>query len=812
MRLGTRCLLQPGSLGPVRRLASGRRRAGVRPAFAGVRPVLAAVFLLLVPTVAPAQVTDDADLFGIAPSGDSQLVLQADELVYDQDSDVISAVGNVEIYYDGYTLFANRVRLDRKTGRFTAEGGAKLTEPDENIIVAETISLTDDFRDGFVDALRIDAVNRTRLAAERAERVDGEVTTLHKGVYTACYSCLARPERPPTWQVKATKIVHDKTKKTITYTGPRFEFWGVPVAYFPYFSHPDPTVKRKSGFLQPHAFYSEDTGFGASIPYYWAPARTWDVTLTPTLMSRQGLMLDLQYRQALRSGSFSIRGAGIRQLDPDAFAGHAGDTDFRGVVYSHGEFDINPRWEWGWDAVYFSDVNFASDYGKLWQSTSTSQLYLTGTGQMNYFNVQGLYYQILREDQVYSGITQPPPGSPWTSSGVDQQEKQPIVHPVLDYNALLDQPVLGGQFSYDLNFTSLTREETDAIFTASGQARFRGVAGTFTRSSVRADWRRQLIDPLGQIFTPFASAQGDLYFLDSTDPNVTALAGETVVGRAMPTAGIEYRYPWLSAHSWGSQLFEPIAQVIARPDESSIGKLPNEDAQSIVFDDTTLFEPDKFSGFDRVEGGTRANLGLRYTISTYSGGFLTGLVGQSYQLAGENSYAVPGILDATQYSGLETDESDYIASLYLDTNLGFNFSAQGRFDNDDLQTNRFQAQATGVTGALTSQVVYAYLRKQPDLGIEDDRREVQGAASLRLMRNWRLFGRVRYDLEDSGVVRDGFGIGYDDDSMSVSVSFSEDRGGYPTEPVDRTVFFRLGLRTLGDSDISTGLVNDFLSD
>ncbi|MEW5421821.1 LPS-assembly protein LptD [Amorphus sp. 3PC139-8] len=787
----------------MRRSRSGRRVAHVLPA-------LACVVVLATPTGVFAQVTDQ-DMFGVRPNDDAQLVLQADELVYDQDKDVISAVGNVEIYYDGYTLFANTVRLDRVTGRFTAENGAKLTEPDGNIIVAETISLTDDFRAGFIDSLRIDAVNRTRIAAERAEK-DGDVTTMERGVYTACYSCLAHPDRPPTWQVKAAKIVHNKQEQTISYTSPRFEFWGVPVAYFPYFSHPDPTVKRRSGFLRPSALYSEDVGFGVSIPYYWAPAENWDVTFTATPMSRQGALVGIEFRQELASGSYNIRAAGIHQLDPDAFAGEAGDTDNRGAIFSHGEFNINPRWKWGWDAVYFSDVNFASDYGKLWQSTSTSQLYLTGQGDMNYFDIRAIYYQILREDYTYAGVTSPPPGSPFTSSGMDQQEKQPIVHPVLDYNALADQSIFGGQLSYDMNFTSLTRDETDAIFTTSGQARFRGVAGTFTRSSAKAEWRRQLIDPLGQIYTPFVSAQADLFFLDSTDPNVTALADESVIGRAMPAAGVTYRYPWMSAHSWGTQMFEPIGQLVVRPDETSIGDLPNEDAQSIVFDDTTLFEADKFSGFDRVEGGTRANLGLRYTAATYAGGFLSGLVGQSFQLAGENSYAVPGILDATQYSGLETNESDYVASLYLDTNLGLNLSAQGRFDNEDLQANRLEAQATGVTGPLTSQVVFAYLREQPDLGITEDRREVQGAASLRLLRNWRLFGRIRYDLEDSGVVRDGFGIGYDDDSMSVSVTFSEDRGSYPVEPVDRTVFFRLGLRTLGSSEVSTGLANDVLSD
>ena len=79
----------------------------------------------------------------------------------------------------------------------------------------------------------------------------------------------------------------------------------------------------------------------------------------------------------------------------------------------------------------------------------------------------------------------------------------------------------------------------------------------------------------------------------------------------LPGVGLEYRYPLIVRADWGSQIFEPIAQVIARPSERKKRTLPNEDAQSLVFDDTNLFEWSKFSGYDRVEGGTRLNAGAQ---------------------------------------------------------------------------------------------------------------------------------------------------------------------------------------------------------
>ena len=83
----------------------------------------------------------------------------------------------------------------------------------------------------------------------RAERSGGNFTVFHNGVYTACAPCKDDPKKPPLWQVKAARIIHDQTEKMIYFEDARIEFFGRPLAWLPYFSAPDPTVKRKTGFL-----------------------------------------------------------------------------------------------------------------------------------------------------------------------------------------------------------------------------------------------------------------------------------------------------------------------------------------------------------------------------------------------------------------------------------------------------------------------------------------------------------------------------------------------------------------------------------
>ena len=742
---------------------------------------------------------------------DAQLLLEADELVYDVDTGRITAIGNVFMHYQGFQLFANEVTYDQAGDTLIARNGVRLEEPDGNIVIARDLQLSDDFKDGFATGLRADTIYRTRLGANRATRTGGSITVFEDAGYTACYSCLKRPDKPPTWAIKARRVIAKEDEKTLRFEDPRFEFFGVSTPPLPSFSIPDPSVQRKSGLLVPTAVYSNLIGFGVRNSYFQTLGPYRDITVGLTPLTRQGLFGDVEYRQRTSTGIFDVRATGIYQLDPGAFQETSGNRRWRGSISTNGNFFINPRWQYGWEGTYTTDRRYLDDYKQSFDNalTAPATIYLNGLGERNYFDARVWGFRILQSDYDSTEILNPP--APFSPYGQLLQEKQAIVHPVIDYEGVVDQAVLGGELSYAFNTTWLSRSETDAfgaIVNGVNTARFRGVEGTFGRVSASLDWRRQVMAPLGQVITPFAGFRGDLFYLDNRDPNVTALGDEEdVFLRGMPYVGINYAYPWLIAANWGTQTIEPIGEIIARPDETGIGRLPNEDAQSVVFDDSNLFGPTKFSGYDRSAGGVRANLGFRYTLQTYSGAFLSAAFGQSYHLAGRNSYAIPDILDSTGNSGLSSDKSDYVADITLNSNGGLAVSANGRFDDETLSIERAEVSAASQIGPLSARVIYAFLARQEDLGFVENREEIQGAASLRVFDNVRLFGLVRYDLEDDDLVRQGVGVAYDDDALSMSLAYSEDRGGVPEDPVDRTVFFRIGLRTIGDTSVSTGLDN-----
>src|ERR1700704_112080 len=752
-------------------------------------------------------------------ANNGQMLVQAVEVNYDYNNSRVSAVGNVQMFYNGTSVEADKVIYDQKTKRLHAEGNIRMTDADGKVTYANIMDLSDDYRDGFVDSLRVDTADATRMAATRADRSSGNYTVFENGVYTACAPCKNDPKKPPLWQVKGARIIHDQTDKMLYFENAQLEFFGVPMAYLPYFSTPDPTVKRKTGFLMPAISSYTPFGYGVETPFYWAIAPDYDATFNPRYTTRQGVLFQGEFRQRLIDGSYQIRAYGIDQLDPGAYAGQPGDRTFRGGVDTKGQFALSDKWVWGWDGVLLSDFYFFQDY-RLAQykdplgsflslpTEAILQLYLTGVGSRSFFDVRTIYYL------SYSG----------------NQSQVPIIHPVLDYSNVINHSIFGGEVSYKTNFTSLTRDtaafdpitdlaalsgsclptSADATEKTRTNCLLRGMPGTYTRLTGEVQWRKSFTDPFGQIWTPFAILRADAIDASiSNQPGVSNFlpVGDTQALRVMPTVGLEYRYPFINVQPWGTTTIEPIAQVIIRPNETYAGKLPNEDAQSMVFDASNLFAVDKFSGYDRVEGGGRANIGVQATTQFDRGGSVKVLFGQSYQLFGMNSFAVADATNTGVDSGLATPKSDYVGSINYSPNRTYTFSVRTRLDQATLDVQRFEAEGRASFDRWSVSMLYGNYAPQADLGYLTRREGLLGSASVKLAANWVVSGSARWDLEANKLNQYIVGAGYVDDCFVLAANYvtSYNYSAGTTPPVLSHAFMlQIGLRTLASTAATGG--------
>lgn len=865
-------------LSPAHRTVRGLARARVAGICLAISAVAALTGMAFVPQTASAQTLNDR--FNQRLRGDStqsdRMLVDAEEMRFDRDKDIVEAHGAVQLFYQGRILQADKVIYNRKTKRVFAEGRVKLTETDGTVSYGTRFELTDDLRDGFVESLQTDSADKTHFTAPRAERAGGDSTTFFNGTYTACEACKNNPERPPFWRIRAKRIIHNNEERMVYYEDATLELWGMPIAWLPYFSTPDPSVKRKSGFLAPRYVARSSLGVGASAPYFWALAPHYDLTITPTFLTRQGVLGEVEWRHRLVNGAYSIRATGIFQADPGAFKTPpygAGNKQVRGSLESKGEFAINERWKTGWDITILSDRWFVQDYKLPQQNLSsnyfkeaTSTVYLTGKSESAWFDLRGYYFQGLSRSDV--------------------QRQQPVVAPVLDYNKrikLSPQSTggIGGELQIDFNFTNIAREL--ASFEAIGGRRLdrayglhdvcenamgvptynrancllRGMAGQYTRATLNVEWRRRFIDPIGQVWTPFvfAHVNGSWLNLDKTGSQTFSNPGcgvppcfstinnayqsvffggdqKTFSGQAVPGVGLEYRYPFIARSGDVTHVIEPIAQIIARPNEARNILRVNEDAQSLVFDDTNLFDRTKYSGYDRFEGGVRSNVGIQYTATFQKGGYANLLVGQSFHMAGRNSYATPDASNIGLSSGLDKNQSDLVGRAAFAPNSMFNFVAKTRFDPQSLNMRRLDLAANMNFGRWEASLQYARYAAQPQLGFDKRREGLAAGTKFKVTENVSLNGAVIFDLSRhlynstaSGtginssaplfsVAGLGLGATYNDECTTLGVQYTSVLQANSVGQAIRnhTVLMTLQLRTVGDTRVRSGFGESAVTD
>jgi LPS-assembly protein len=734
------------------------------------------------------------------------LYLQGDELVYDTGGNRIIARGNVEIYYNSYILTADQVVYDQSANTLTAVGNVVLKEPNGNIVHADRYTLSDDFREGFVQSLSIVTSDDSRIAGERAVRRGGNTTVFTNGRFTPCKS---NDGMPPLWCISAATIIHDQQAATITYQDAQFELFGAPVLYTPYFEHADPSVKRKSGFLMPEYSQSSTLGSIVGIPYYFALAPNYDFTFNPLYMSQQGMFWQGEWRHRLENGQYYIKLAGIDQnpndlpstiVDPDQLAG------FRGSVETKGLFSLASWWHFGWDVTASTDDTFRRFYhlDNILATDVVDRVFLNGLYERNYFSLEADAYI----SQQFIG--------PFEIAQINKAYS----YPILDYNYVMADPWVGGELRWNTNALSFSADQNPTTF-----APLVNGATQMTRLVTEIDWRKRFIDPIGLTYTPFAQLRGDLLqasnFVDPQDPQ--GATQDTSVARGLALAGLTISYPWVANTNYGSHVIEPIGQVIARQASISQASLPDYDAKSLVFDDTNLFDWNKFSGYDRIETGTRANVGLQYTFQANYGGSARILAGESFQLAGVNAYANPG-LDAngnpifSPVSGLQESQSDYVLGVYLQPFIGTQLISQSRFLNPqsrpaqgDSTLQREDAGAQLTVGPLTASVLYSFLGSDPTAGIITSQEQVASSMGLKITDRWSAAAGATYDLTTDQLASDMFQVKYTDECFALTASYTNNLYHNPTIIDGQTLMIRFELKYLGQYGYSTNVLEHAFS-
>ena len=312
-------------------------------------------------------------------------ILKTDKATYDKKREIIITYENSELVLkEGYKLTSNKILYNTIKKIISSNQNSILTDSEGNIItvnmfqyyleknlfssVGEIKIIDINKNKYFFKELHVDTKKREMIGSDVSVILDQEnfgvskendprfvandifmtknKSNFSKGVFTVCQK---KEGRCPPWTLQAKKIIHDKIKKTIYYEHATLKVYDMPIFYFPRFFHPDPTVKRASGFLNPFFTNSTSLGAGFGLPYYWTISHDKDLTFTPKMYAKENVLFLNEYRQAYKNGFLTLDTSYTEGYKNTSATQTKGS---RNHIFAELDFDLNQ------DQSYKSNLSF----------------------------------------------------------------------------------------------------------------------------------------------------------------------------------------------------------------------------------------------------------------------------------------------------------------------------------------------------------------------------------------------------------------------------------------------------------------------
>ena len=605
--------------------------------------------------------------------------IKAKETHYDANNNTITASGDVFIQMDEYILYAGVVHYDLDKDVVYAEGNVRIIDERGRTIYGEKAVFKDKLKKGIIEEFMAKLDDRSIIVSRTAKRVKENRIILEKSVFTPCeFNCSKRP----IWQVNSGKTDIDYDKQRITYRNLFFEVYGVPLIYLPYFSHPSPNAKAQSGILGPQI--KRDNFL---IPFYFRPKPNLDATISPRL-SKDYTIFETEFRHKVRNGHYDILGSfGNPPISKsDGKKGEKSARPGRYHIFAKGIFAENGV-NFGFDIKRTSDKAYLTNYHEIFDSYLTSKVYTNTVDRRDYFSLEGYYFQDLRVNEKKTQI--------------------PFVFPSITSKKV---------YSFNEDETILLNVKSNTI--AYQEPKDLGLA----RTSLDLELMNNLITNNGHMMTYSVANRGDLYWVDFTDKN-TLLERQRVWYRNIPEFRTQWRYPLIKSLSDKSSLkLEPTSMlVLGRKFENRFNKYALVDSNKSELSENNIFQPNRFSGIDFHDYGTRVSYGINSSLMSnhiYVDTFLG-------QLLHKNNVSEGG-------------NSEYVGNATID--LEDNFEIFYRFRRDKkLKPIRNEIGATALAEKLDATLTFTELHNISKYFAKDEfKPEKEKMAQLNLDVNYQL--------------------------------------------------------------------------
>ncbi|MBU2993595.1 LPS assembly protein LptD [Octadecabacter sp. 1_MG-2023] len=662
---------------------------------------LLALFLMFLPLVASAQ-------------GAATLV--ADNVYVPAGGQTLVAEGNVEVFFDGTRLSAQRVTFDRASDSLTIDGPIFIVASDGTIFTADTASLDPQLQNGILRGARLVLEDQLQLAATQIDRVDGRYTQLYRVAATSCQIC--EDGETPLWEIRARRVIHDTEKQQLYFDDASFRVAGVPIFWLPRMRLPDPTLERASGLLAPNLESTDNLGTGIKLPYFIRLNDHRDLTLTP-YVSSETATLEAAYRQAFLRGDITVDAAVTHDDLVD---------DNRAYAFVDGIFDLGDEVILRFDIEYVSDDSYLLEYDYSDKDRLDSEVSLERVRDRDLTQASLTYYTTLRDGEV--------------------QQELPPLHADVSWERRVT-PSWGGTLTMTTDMQSHYRT-TNTTRTTVDDFEGRDVA----RLGLGAAWRRDHVTGYGLVVDGSVGFDLDYYNVSDDDVVDDTLRTTTYVQTTL-------RYPLMRRTALATHVLEPMVQLAWSDVHGD--DVTNEDSTAVEFDQANLLAVSRFSGEDAVETGLRGAAGLRWTRVGDGGWDSTLTVGRVFRADEDSNFSSTSSLGQTQSDWLVVGQLRTPAGIYLDSRA---------LIDDSLSFSKLETRAGWSGTKLDVTASYIFLPEDESESRTTDASEWVVDSTYQFNDMWSVGFDARYDVIANSPSETGLEIGWQNECVSVDFSVS----------------------------------------
>ncbi|WP_436897787.1 LPS-assembly protein LptD [Acinetobacter gyllenbergii] len=653
-------------------------------------------------------------------------VLTADYGHYNPAGDSVLQ-GNVVIDQEGRTIRADQVTIDSTQTYANAKGRVQVAQSGL-LTQSDTINYnlktqTGDLNNSFY----ISEQQHAHGHASQIKRANQNLVVLKDASYTAC-----PPDQKPAWKIQAKEIeLNQDTGRGVT-RGTKLYVKDVPVLAVPYFNFPIDD-RRTTGLLSPNFGYSNDGGAQLITPIYLNLAPNYDLTLTPSYMSKRGPKLDADFRYMTENfGSGRIWGGYIAEDN------QYGDEARDDLHFVH-NWKIDDQWSTNLEYNYASDKDYFADFNN--NPNTRTDLNLRRAWELNYQNgIPGLKAQLKVEDFQTLDKT------------VKDVDKPYARLPQFLLNYVTGDPQ-GLQYEFNNDTAYFKKSVNDGSALESSGTRI------YNQFAVRYNY----LTPSWFYVVPEVSVRSINTFYDQDSKEGRGLSSSddleksVVVPQFTLSTGLTFEKDGKYLQSISPRAFYAYSPYKNQDDH------PNFDSTTASINYDQLFNPYRFYGHDRLDDNNFLSLGVTYSLLDTEGlERIKASVGQSYYFS-----------DRRVSLNEKLDEFDTqrrtgpIVSLSSQLNQNFTITSNSAWMSNGENAQRdFQAYYTGDKGNLYN-LGYFYRKHIPDR--QDSYDQVVASFIQPVKDNWRIMGHAQYDI-DNNVMREYLlGVNYESCCWAVSV-------------------------------------------